>query len=249
MPQHVRGDHLGPVRQVHLGGANGLEQAATSGLAVLPASGDRPGLLRCGRATHRRTDPGSAQLRLPDHPDRRHDQRGRTDQPGNDHRRARRTRHRTSSSPRRTRCPIPTRGWSVLRPQQLRPQQDSNLRSRLRRPLLSPLSYGGYAPPKGYQQKGPRGHALAIGAHRACLDARVIQVSRRVPPQPGTGRSHDSKGPCSLGRSWITCPGARSPARRGYPHASDAGTGTGARRGRRRGDQATDRGQPSARGL
>jgi hypothetical protein len=26
-----------------------------------------------------------------------------------------------------------------------RPQQDSNLRSRLRRPLLSPLSYGGYA--------------------------------------------------------------------------------------------------------
>ena len=37
-----------------------------------------------------------------------------------------------------------------------RPQQDSNLRSRLRRPLLSPLSYGGYAPPKGYQPKGPR---------------------------------------------------------------------------------------------
>jgi hypothetical protein len=25
----------------------------------------------------------------------------------------------------------------------MRPQQDSNLRSRLRRPLLSPLSYGG----------------------------------------------------------------------------------------------------------
>jgi hypothetical protein len=33
----------------------------------------------------------------------------------------------------------------------LRPQQDSNLRSRLRRPLLSPLSYGGYAPWKEYQ--------------------------------------------------------------------------------------------------
>jgi hypothetical protein len=30
-----------------------------------------------------------------------------------------------------------------------RPQQDSNLRSRLRRPLLSPLSYGGCATPKG----------------------------------------------------------------------------------------------------
>ena len=45
-----------------------------------------------------------------------------------------------------------------------RPQQDSNLRSRLRRPLLSPLSYGGYATPKGYQQKGPPGHAVAQGA-------------------------------------------------------------------------------------
>jgi hypothetical protein len=38
MPQHGRCAHLGPVRQVHLGAANGLEQAATSGLAVLPAS-------------------------------------------------------------------------------------------------------------------------------------------------------------------------------------------------------------------
>ena len=31
------------------------------------------------------------------------------------------------------------------------PQQDSNLRSRLRRPLLSPLSYEGYATKKDYQ--------------------------------------------------------------------------------------------------
>ena len=45
-----------------------------------------------------------------------------------------------------------------------RPQQDSNLRSRLRRPLLSPLSYGGYAPGKGYQPKGAPGHARALGA-------------------------------------------------------------------------------------
>ena len=37
MPQHVRDDHLGPVRQVHFGRANGLGQAATSGLAVMPA--------------------------------------------------------------------------------------------------------------------------------------------------------------------------------------------------------------------
>jgi hypothetical protein len=32
-----------------------------------------------------------------------------------------------------------------------RPQQDSNLRSRLRRPLLSPLSYGGLRDTKEYQ--------------------------------------------------------------------------------------------------
>ena len=39
-----------------------------------------------------------------------------------------------------------------------RPQQDSNLRSRLRRPLLSPLSYGGCANTKGYQPNVPHGH-------------------------------------------------------------------------------------------
>ena len=39
MPQHERGDHLGPVRQVHLGGTlTASSRAATSGLAVLPAS-------------------------------------------------------------------------------------------------------------------------------------------------------------------------------------------------------------------
>src|SRR5690348_5147861 len=32
-----------------------------------------------------------------------------------------------------------------------RPQQDSNLRTRLRRPVLYPLSYGGPVTPKGYQ--------------------------------------------------------------------------------------------------
>jgi CheY-like chemotaxis protein len=35
-----------------------------------------------------------------------------------------------------------------------RPQQDSNLRTRLRRPVLYPLSYGGLATPKGYQPRG-----------------------------------------------------------------------------------------------
>ena len=35
-----------------------------------------------------------------------------------------------------------------------RPQQDSNLRTRLRRPVLYPLSYGGPVTPKGYQSYG-----------------------------------------------------------------------------------------------
>jgi hypothetical protein len=34
---------------------------------------------------------------------------------------------------------------------ELYPRQDSNLRSRLRRPLLSPLSYGGSRTQQGYQ--------------------------------------------------------------------------------------------------
>ncbi len=59
-----------------------------------------------------------------------------------------------------------------------RPQQDSNLRSRLRRPLLSPLSYGGYATPKGYQQKGLPGHAAA--ASQAMV--HVIQIPLRSSP-------------------------------------------------------------------
>ncbi len=44
--------------------------------------------------------------------------------------------------------------------QKKRPQQDSNLRSRLRRPLLSPLSYGGSAPGKGYQPKPSHEHVV-----------------------------------------------------------------------------------------
>jgi hypothetical protein len=43
-----------------------------------------------------------------------------------------------------------------------RPQQDSNLRSRLRRPLLSPLSYGGCATPKGTSRK-PRADTSRCG--------------------------------------------------------------------------------------
>ena len=47
-----------------------------------------------------------------------------------------------------------TAGQMVFDPaSEWRPQQDSNLRSRLRRPLLSPLSYGGCATPKGTSRK------------------------------------------------------------------------------------------------
>src|SRR5216683_3582011 len=53
----------------------------------------------------------------------------------------------------------------------LRPQQDSNLRTRLRRPLLYPLSYGGTRtddpaertlaePQQAYQSQGSAGHVL-----------------------------------------------------------------------------------------
>ena len=42
-----------------------------------------------------------------------------------------------------------------------RPQQDSNLRSRLRRPLLSPLSYGGLCDTKEYQPLAPPEHVQA----------------------------------------------------------------------------------------
>src|SRR5215469_6182564 len=53
-----------------------------------------------------------------------------------------------------------SRGIAVIRGSvriysfELCPRQDSNLRSRLRRPLLSPLSYGGSRTEKGYQLTG-----------------------------------------------------------------------------------------------
>ena len=56
-----------------------------------------------------------------------------------------------------------------------RPQQDSNLRTRLRRPLLYPLSYGGWrtdarrimrpaGPSQGYQPQRSEGHVLDLRA-------------------------------------------------------------------------------------
>ena len=41
-----------------------------------------------------------------------------------------------------------------------RPQQDSNLRTRLRRPLLYPLSYGGWRSPRGYSLRAE--HTLPV---------------------------------------------------------------------------------------
>jgi hypothetical protein len=55
-----------------------------------------------------------------------------------------------------------------------RPQQDSNLRTRLRRPMLYPLSYGGSLTQKCYQS----GAALVTPAR----DARVTPAEHA--PQP-----------------------------------------------------------------
>jgi hypothetical protein len=47
------------------------------------------------------------------------------------------------------------RWWGPGGVQQGRPRQDSNLRTRLRRPLLYPLSYGGSGREKDYQYPAP----------------------------------------------------------------------------------------------
>ena len=72
-----------------------------------------------------------------------------------------------------------------------RPQQDSNLRSRLRRPLLSPLSYGGCATPKATSRQpradtSRRGVSAGVfdqGPHGRPLRASVTNVLsvRRTP--------------------------------------------------------------------
>jgi hypothetical protein len=58
--------------------------------------------------------------------------------------------------------PVPAGQGTVGTASTVRPQQDSNLRSRLRRPLLSPLSYGGCATPKGTSRKAPRRHVAQV---------------------------------------------------------------------------------------
>jgi hypothetical protein len=46
----------------------------------------------------------------------------------------------------------------------MRPQQDSNLRTRLRRPMLYPLSYGGLAPEKATSRRPYLGTFAGRGA-------------------------------------------------------------------------------------
>ena len=61
--------------------------------------------------------------------------------------------------------------------EQERPQQDSNLRSRLRRPLLSPLSYGGWRL-KGYQSTpAARTRGGRVRNHRQ-EDATLTRVTQ-----------------------------------------------------------------------
>ena len=75
-----------------------------------------------------------------------------------------------------------------------RPQQDSNLRSRLRRPLLSPLSYGGCATPKGTSRKGrpdpSRGCHVVPRARTALRAAFPAAAAHRHAPA-----SHPSASP------------------------------------------------------
>jgi CheY-like chemotaxis protein len=61
-----------------------------------------------------------------------------------------------------------------------RPQQDSNLRSRLRRPLLSPLSYGGCVPPKGYQPTIIAQTCAGKRRNHRPEDATLTRVAQRL---------------------------------------------------------------------
>ena len=63
-----------------------------------------------------------------------------------------------------------------------RPQQDSNLRSRLRRPLLSPLSYGGCATPKGTSRK-PRANTSWPAVSGAAPPSRHVAAIGEAPAE------------------------------------------------------------------
>src|SRR5207302_10234916 len=62
-----------------------------------------------------------------------------------------------------------------------RPRQDSNLRARLRRPLLYPLSYGGRGP-RGPEGKCFGGASVAVSedAHEATVQRIERRARRRV---------------------------------------------------------------------
>ena len=69
-----------------------------------------------------------------------------------------------------------------------RPQQDSNLRSRLRRPLLSPLSYGGYATLE------------RVPANEPVPDTRCDSARSQCPGQDSRSATRGGCCPCDLHR-------------------------------------------------
>ena len=76
------------------------------------------------------------------------------------------------------RTPSETAGQARKRPaHDKRPQQDSNLRSRLRRPLLSPLSYGGCATPKGTSPKPARTRRAVVSQRASLIKGHTVARS------------------------------------------------------------------------
>jgi hypothetical protein len=74
--------------------------------------------------------------------------------------------------------------WQFYPGQAKRPQQDSNLRTRLRRPMLYPLSYGGCAT----QERLPAAGPIRTLSHAT---ARAARHAPKHPPGPGASRCHE----------------------------------------------------------
>jgi hypothetical protein len=58
------------------------------------------------------------------------------------------------------------------------PRHDSNVRTRLRRPLLYPLSYGGFRTQQGYQPRGPRRPTAVRRLRASSMLAREVARTR-----------------------------------------------------------------------
>jgi hypothetical protein len=109
-----------------------------------------------------------------------------------------------------------------------RPQQDSNLRSRLRRPLLSPLSYGGCATPKRTSRKGrpdpsrgchviPRARACFTRCAPGCGSSPSRTRVSPVPLSPPVRRPSGSARPVPAAGCWSMAP-KTGPAARSQEH-------------------------------